>query len=593
MVPMSVLPVAHGAKLRGSLEQCDGIDRCGGWRWRHPAEFGSVASVDAEPDHRAMSDPSPRMNSSTLGEEHPDSGAYRCLTAPRIARVAWRTLVGSIGFALLSGGCDDWVTESTPVSVSVQIAGAWLDYMLLSDVDTVEFFLADDNGDRVRPIPIAVESSDERVVSVVQLPWDAADSTVRVVVEAIGVGVAEVTAELSESGAFPRRELSRAVTVHMKWRSVGAGDEHSCGVTYDGGGWCWGGGTRFLGDGASVRSLVPSRVVGAYSFGAISAGWAHSCGTLVGGLALCWGQNPTGALGTGSVDDQLAPVTTRFSATFRRLRAGHQYTCGLTVIDKAMCWGDNGSGQLGAVTAVDDCGGEPCSLSPVPVQSAAQLDAGSLPDFRDVSAGHATTCGISMIEGHVLCWGDNAYGMLGTDAVTRSDSARVVSDQIEFSVLSTGRYHACALTPTGRAFCWGTNRFGELGTDAASEHCSGLPCSRAPLPVTGALLFASIHVGENTTCAVHVEGGAYCWGLGHDGQLGSASTERCSGLICARRPRAVDIGSAFRTVSVGKRHACGVTVRGGAFCWGQGSEGKLGYGAIEDRNLPTRVADPG
>jgi alpha-tubulin suppressor-like RCC1 family protein len=46
-----------------------------------------------------------------------------------------------------------------------------------------------------------------------------------------------------------------------------------------------------------------------------------------------------------------------------------------------------------------------------------------------------------------------------------------------------------------------------------------------PTPVSGGLTFASVSAGSNHTCAVTLEGTAYCWGLGEDGQLGNGSTD--------------------------------------------------------------------
>src|SRR5690606_12522227 len=46
---------------------------------------------------------------------------------------------------------------------------------------------------------------------------------------------------------------------------------------------------------------------------------------------------------------------------------------------------------------------------------------------------------------------------------------------------------------------------------------------------------------------------------------------------------------AARTISAGGAHSCGLTLKGDAYCWGNGSSGRLGYGAITHSPTPVRV----
>lgn len=46
----------------------------------------------------------------------------------------------------------------------------------------------------------------------------------------------------------------------------------------------------------------------------------------------------------------------------------------------------------------------------------------------------------------------------------------------------------------------------------------------------------------------------------------------------------------WRTISAGFQHACGISTRGGAYCWGDGRKGALGNGTDAIRRMPQRVA---
>ena len=70
---------------------------------------------------------------------------------------------------------------------------------------------------------------------------------------------------------------------------ISAGSLHSCGVSANGTGYCWGYNTY-------GQTNVPSGVVWA----AISAGSSHSCGVSVSGTGYCWGRNSYGEINVPS-----------------------------------------------------------------------------------------------------------------------------------------------------------------------------------------------------------------------------------------------------------------------------------------------------
>ena len=96
------------------------------------------------------------------------------------------------------------------------------------------------------------------------------------------------------SAPMPVSEPARFVTVTT-------GSAHACGVTRTGGAYCWGRNSfGELGSGVvATTGNVPARVRGPVSFRTVSAGNQHSCGEGTDGELYCWGSNVWGQLGTG------------------------------------------------------------------------------------------------------------------------------------------------------------------------------------------------------------------------------------------------------------------------------------------------------
>jgi alpha-tubulin suppressor-like RCC1 family protein len=63
--------------------------------------------------------------------------------------------------------------------------------------------------------------------------------------------------------------------------------------------------------------------------------------------------------------------------------------------------------------------------------------------------------------------------------------------------------------------------------------------------------FRQLSAGSDHTCGVTLEGRAYCWGHNGDGQLGDRTTTDAS------RPVPVAGGLTFRLVSAAGNHTCG------------------------------------
>ncbi len=102
------------------------------------------------------------------------------------------------------------------------------------------------------------------------------------------------------------------------------------------------------------------------------------------------------------------------------------------------------------------------------------------------------------------------------------------------------------------------------------------------------LAFKSVSGGGLHSCGVTTAGLALCWGSNSQGQLGDGST------LDKTVPTVVGAGvvspTAFNSVQAGGSHSCGLAPNGTAWCWGQNSHGQLGDATKTSRSAPTLVS---
>jgi alpha-tubulin suppressor-like RCC1 family protein len=185
---------------------------------------------------------------------------------------------------------------------------------------------------------------------------------------------------------------------HLFRHIAAGGDEfagHTCGLTTDDRVWCWGDNSRGqVGDGTTVRRLVPTLIAGGRRYLNVDAGGSHSCAVTMANRAICWGNG--NAFGRAIV----TPWPTLVSAAidFARMTLGDRHTCGESISHRPYCWGIGDFGQLG--------NGEFNSILDRPT-----LVLGGL-RFRQMSAGGVHTCGRTA-ENVAYCWGNNFMAQLG------------------------------------------------------------------------------------------------------------------------------------------------------------------------------------
>jgi alpha-tubulin suppressor-like RCC1 family protein len=151
----------------------------------------------------------------------------------------------------------------------------------------------------------------------------------------------------------------------------------------------------------------------------------------------------------------------------------------------------------------------------------------SLVNFTQVSAGEAHTCAI-LSNGSAICWGLNDNDR--TEVPT-------LDSGVNFTQVSAGYQHSCAILSNGSAICWGNG----------GDHQTDVPT--LDLDVN----FTQVSAGFYHTCAVLSNGSAICWGLNDN--------DRTEVPI-------LDSGVNFTQVSAGGSHTCAILSNGSASSWG-------------------------
>jgi len=132
------------------------------------------------------------------------------------------------------------------------------------------------------------------------------------------------------------------------------------------------------------------------------------------------------------------------------------------------CWGANDYGEVG--------NGQYGSVG-VSIPAAVGGPMGTAIRATAVAVGDTHACA-SYSDGTVWCWGQNELGELGTTTTTFVGDGTEMGSAVPVQVtgldakvigISAGAKHTCALLPNGSAICWGDNAYGELGSETSAQ----------------------------------------------------------------------------------------------------------------------------
>ncbi len=340
------------------------------------------------------------------------------------------------------------------------------------------------------------------------------------------------------------------------------------------------------------------------SAGQLDAGTDHTC-ALAQGTVRCWGFGAAGQLGYGSTntigDDETpgsaGPVNLGSGRGVTAISAGLAHTCALLDDSTVRCWGFGADGQLGYgnISSIGDDEG---------AGSAGPVDLGLGRTVTAISAGAYHTCAV-LNGGSLRCWGNDRYGQLGyyrVDSIGDNETPGSV-EPVDLgpgrtaTAITASTRHTCALMDDGNVRCWGSGVNGQLGYGNMVSVGGGgdTPASAGPVDLGAGRTAEAITAGALHTCAVLDNGTVRCWGFNQNGQLGYGATSTIGDTETPGSVAPVNLapGRTARAIAAGEDHTCALLDNGTVRCWGNGTQGRLGYGnadSIGDDETPGSVA---
>jgi adhesin/invasin len=147
--------------------------------------------------------------------------------------------------------------------------------------------------------------------------------------------------------------------------------------------------------------------------------------------------------------------------------------------------------------------------------------------------------------------------------------------------VAAGAEHSCAITVDGLAYCWGDNTTSELGDGTTTQRTR-------PRRTSGSATFQTVAAGRGYSCGLTASGAAWCWGANTKGQLGVGNTSTQN--VPAAVQGGVSFASIWLSLAVGDPHTCAVAGNQQLYCWGSNLYGQLGNGSTSTAARTTPLA---
>ena len=362
-------------------------------------------------------------------------------------------------------------------------------------------------------------------------------------------------------------------------------------------------------------SCSPTSCVAASAILALAAsGEKGTSVALVDGDIHVWGDDTTGRLGLDATTQVNSPTKLPGVPKMTQIAATgtSSHVVALDVDGHVWCWGSDDSGECG-----------PPEVAKVATPRTIVDGAGApLSNVVQVAASSNSTC-VRFATGSISCLGGNSVGQLGRGGTSSHDGTTqpIASSGWSGKALDVActTNTCCVIDDARRVACFGNNTSGQLGAATTDGNRA------SPTPVTLPLGASRLRGGDNTFCAVLIDGSVWCWGstawnvfvdpkadqnapIALGGLQGKGVVDVAAGMPLGHYAwtrtgvtygwgtaglsigpiAAVPSLSGASAVSVGWEHACAL-ISGAIVCWGDGSAGALGDGTNASHATPTKV----
>ena len=337
------------------------------------------------------------------------------------------------------------------------------------------------------------------------------------------------------------------------WQSVKAGSSHSMAKSIEGDLFIWGSNAnnQILDD--STSRSIPLGIIGLENVKDYSAGYNSS--------SIIKSDETLFSIGTLSISDTS-------STNLKTISSGYNHTSFIKNDGTLWSWGDNDNGQIGNLSLTSQI---------LPTQEYYKYT-----NWTKLSAGENFT--IALRDDNTLWgWGDNTYGQIGDTLYKRRlTPTQEDSNTTTWSKLSAGGFHSVMLKENGTLWSLGKNDSGQLGD--ASNTTTNSPTQED----TNSTNWTKLSAGYNHTCAINTLHELWCWGNNIFGQLGINNT------INQNAPIKVGTDNDWYSISAGKYFTLATKENGTLWAWGNNTNFQLGLGININNNIvpiliPTEV----
>lgn len=320
----------------------------------------------------------------------------------------------------------------------------------------------------------------------------------------------------------------------------------------------------------------------------IACGGRHAVLVTKKGEIFSWGEESGGRLGHGIEADIPHPklIDTLSGMSIESVACGEYHTCAVTVTGDLYTWGNGtyNSSMLGH-------GSEVSHWIPKKV-------CGHLESLRVscISCGPWHTAAVTF-TGQLFTFGDGSFGVLGHGDRSSNFIPREVealrglrTTRVACSVWHTAAVvevlressvcESSSRTSSGQLFTWGDGDKGKLGHGDKEPRLSP-DCVAALVDEN----ICKVACGHNLTVALTTSGRVYTMGSTAYGQLGSPTAD--GKVPCLVEGKIV--GTSVEEIACGSHHVAALTSKTEVYTWGKGTNGQLGHGDIDHRNVPTAV----
>ncbi|KAF8913764.1 regulator of chromosome condensation 1/beta-lactamase-inhibitor protein II [Gymnopilus junonius] len=307
-----------------------------------------------------------------------------------------------------------------------------------------------------------------------------------------------------------------------------------------------------------------------------------------------------------SVDDLTAiphPLPTLIDEGFRAVKAVAGDSICAAVSDKGelRVWGSfrANEGSLGFSTGLQH------QYTPVPILELSHKP-GDIEKVSSIAAGSNHLL-VLTTHGHIYSWGAGEQAQLGRKVLERRKMNGTVPEKVTLGTrgrkavtVGAGAFHSFAVDDNGDVWGWGLNSMGQTGTGFSSSEDSVVQLPQKVKNLSkeelGADIVVQVAGGTHHTLFLLQSGKVYATGRSSAGQLGlpedhpafkdRADDEFVPEPVLVPFP---DPNDPIVGISCGPHNSAAVTRGGALYAWGQGVQGELGLGDVEEAKIPQVV----